>query len=362
MQELRHKVAQMLIMGFDGSSLSEANTLKSWLQYAPLGGVLLFDYDLKLKKAGKNLIHRPQIKTLLKDIQAFNQANNPDAPPLFTAIDYEGGAVDRLKNIEGSVATLSARQQAALATPDFEDYIASMANTLHTLGFNLNFAPVVDLNLLENEGIIGQLQRSFSSDALVVAAKAQSFIEGFAKAHIATCYKHFPGHGSASGDTHTGFVDVSQTFNQDELQPYLTLSQNDCCPVMVMTAHVINRVLDPEGLPATLSKKILTELLRKKMHYQGVIVSDDLQMQAISKHFSLDKALELSINAGSDMLIIANQLDNIGAIEVIDKVVHLVNTGIIPVSRINEANQRINKLKTTLKLETTMQDLLTIQG
>lgn len=362
MQEIRHKVAQMLIMGFDGSSLSEAHALKNWLKYAPLGGVILFDYDMTSKKAGKNLINREQIKTLLDDIQTFNQITHPDASALFTAIDYEGGAVDRLKNIEGSILSRSARQQAELNSIDFEHTLQEMANTLNTLGFNLNFAPVVDLNLLEDQGIIGQLHRSFSSDPLIVAKKALSFVEAFAKAHICTCYKHFPGHGSAKGDTHTDFVDVSETFNQDELLPYLTLSQNTSYPVMIMTAHVVNRTLDPEGLPATLSKTMLTGLLREKMQYQGVIISDDLQMQAVSKHYSLDKILELSINAGSDMLIIANQLGKISAIDVIDKIITLIETGRIPIERINEANKRIKELKSNLIYKNASHDVLLLDS
>lgn len=356
LQELAHKIAQMLIMGFDGTDMTEASTLKSWLEYAPLGGVLLFDYDLSLKKPGKNLVHRQQIKRLLTEIQNFNQHTHPTAPALFTAIDYEGGAVDRLKNIKDSIITISAEEQASLKQDAFKNCIATMAEELHSLGFNLNFAPVVDLNLQEKAGIIGQLKRSFSSNGEIVAEKAQLFVEEFAKVDIATCYKHFPGHGSACGDTHTDFVDVSETFKQDELLPYLSLSQKNEYPVMIMTAHVINRMLDPEGLPATLSKTILSELLRNQLGYQGVIISDDLQMHAISKNYSLDKALELSINAGSDMLIIANQLDQISAIDVIEKVIQLVKKGLIPISRINEANRRIKKLKTNLKLQSQVQE------
>ena len=113
----------------------------------------------------------------------------------------------------------------------------------------------------------------------------------FSRYGIACFYKHFPGHGSAVGDTHEGFVDVTDTFQSDELIPYYHLLQDVYKPVMVMTAHVVNRQLDSQGLPATLSHEILTGLLRNTMGYDGVIISDDLQMQAISNHYSLEESL-----------------------------------------------------------------------
>src|SRR5690606_38342744 len=136
------------------------------------------------------------------------------------------------------------------------------------------FAPVVDLDLTHDSGIIGRLGRSFGMDSQEVGRNAEEFIKIFTGLGITCCYKHFPGHGSASGDTHLGFVDVTDTFRPDELAPYAALSQSDDMSVMVMTAHVINRKLDPSGLPATLSKLLLSGLLRQQLGFDGVIISD----------------------------------------------------------------------------------------
>ena len=128
-----------------------------------------------------------------------------------------------------------------------------MALTLKSLGFNLNFAPVVDLDLNDQQGIIGALKRSFSSNPEVVIRVAQQFVETFNRYGIMCAYKHFPGHGSAVGDTHAGFVDVTDTYQSCELIPYQGLVQDAYKPAMIMTAHVINKQLDSQGLPATLS-------------------------------------------------------------------------------------------------------------
>lgn len=268
-----------------------------------------------------------------------------DNLPLFTAIDYEGGMVDRLSKIEGCAPTMKARELAKLSSDDFDEEVTQMAMTLKSLGFNLNFAPVVDLNLNTCAGIIGNLGRSFSTNPEVIIRLARQFVDVFSRYGIACAYKHFPGHGSANGDTHEGFVDVTETFQTDELTPYRSLLKDQSNPVMVMTAHVINKHLDSKGLPATLSYDILTLLLRQSIGYDGVIISDDLQMHAISNHYSLEEALCLTINAGADMVIFANQLGTITAPEVIAVIEKLVIDKQIPAQRIDEAYRRIVRLK-----------------
>jgi len=344
---LRKKIAQMLIMGFSGCEIDESSPVVKWLKEDGLGGVLLFDLDLGTKCYGKNLKNREQIRTLTTQLNHYSEMTNgnQDKLPLFIALDYEGGAVDRLTKIEGCMATMKPCDQAALSDDALYAEAEKMAVTLDNLGFNLNFAPVVDLNLTEDQGIIGRLGRSFSSQPKQVIRSAKQFVKAFNHKGLTAAYKHFPGHGSASGDSHEGFVDVTDSFQPSELEPYTTLLQDKDTAAMVMTAHVINRHLDASGLPATLSYSILTSLLRNKIGYDGVIVSDDLQMQAISKHYSIDEALCLTINAGADMVIFANQLGNISATEVIDRVENLVKTGVIEPSRIEQAYQRIERLK-----------------
>ncbi|MFI4963666.1 MAG: glycoside hydrolase family 3 N-terminal domain-containing protein, partial [Legionellales bacterium] len=162
---------------------------------------------------------------------------------------------------------------------------------------------------------------------------------------IACAYKHFPGHGSALGDTHEGFVDVTETFIPDELVPYKGLQKEQDKPLMVMTAHVINRHLDTLGLPATLSHDIITTLLRGTMGYEGLVISDDLQMRAIADQYSLEESLCLTLNAGADMVIFANQLGDNSAFEVIDAIEQLVLDKKVDIQRIDEAFKRIIRLK-----------------
>lgn len=348
---LRHKIGQMLIVGFSGCDIDQHSPVVKWLQTDGLGGVLLFDFDMPNQCFGKNLKSREQIKQLTTQLNFYadNVQSDGEKLPLFIAIDYEGGAVDRLKKIDGCMATMTASAQAQLADEALNVEAMKMAETLKNLGFNLNFSPVVDLHLNDKQGIIGKLERSFSANPDEVIRVARHIVNAFSHHGIVCSYKHFPGHGSAIGDTHEGFVDVTEHYHANELKPYSTLLNDQSIPdAMVMTAHVINRHLDNSGLPATLSYPIITGLLRQEMGFDGVVVSDDLQMQAISHHYSLNEALQLTINAGADMLIFGNQLGSITATEVIDRIEQLVKSGEIALSRIEQAYQRIVHLKKTL--------------
>lgn len=345
MNTLRQKIAQMLIIGFPESEIHANSPVVEWLQSDGLGGVLLFDYNMQARAFGKNLKSREQIQHLNSQLRQFNQHELP----LFIAIDYEGGAVDRLKHIEGCRPTITPLEQAHLSDEAFRDAINAMARTLVDLGFNLNFSPVVDLNLNDQQGIIGKLGRSFAASSKRVIELASASVRGFNEHGIVCCYKHFPGHGSAVGDTHEGFVDVTDTYQSSELEPYATLVRDTQQQAMMMTAHVINRHLDPSGLPATLSYPILTGLLRKELGYQGVIISDDLQMQAISHHYSLEESLCLTLQAGADMLIFGNQLGEHTAPQVIDCIERLVHSGEIHPSRIEESFKRIVALKSSIE-------------
>lgn len=346
MLSLRKKIGQLLIMGFHGTDIHDDSPVAQWLARDGLGGVLLFDKDLATNQYGKNLHDKNQIKQLLHKLNYYaKKSTAEEGISLLTALDYEGGAVDRLSRIEGCSTTMQAVDLACLSPDILEEKISDMALTVQSLGFNLNFAPVVDLNLNEQQGIIGKLGRSFSPNPEEVTRIARLFVDIFSQHGIACSYKHFPGHGSAIGDTHEGFVDVTDSFQSEELTPYYTLLQDNDKPVMIMTAHVINRHLDSDGIPATLSYKILTKLLRQTIGYDGVIISDDLQMHAIAAHYSMADALCMTFNAGADMIIYANQLASITAPEVIDCIEQLVMDKKIDLQRIDEAYKRVMRLK-----------------
>jgi len=219
---------------------------------------------------------------------------------------------------------------------------------LENLGINTNLAPSVDL-IYDYNPIIAGLNRSFSADEKQVSLYAKEFIKAHRKYEIFTAIKHFPGHGSSLEDSHNGFVDISKTWSEIELEPYIELIHSGDAD-MIMTAHVFNSNLD-ELYPSTLSYKANTELLRDKLGYKGVIVSDDLQMGAIAKHYTLEQIVTLSINSGVDMLLFGNQLSYQNSDELVETILAQVKNGAIPLSRILESNSRVEQLFTKIKIK-----------
>jgi beta-N-acetylhexosaminidase len=351
---LREKIGQMLIIGFDGKVARDDSPVVKAIEEDNIGGVILFDYNQPKATFDKNIESPAQVKALNASLQKFTKRANKEKQrpklPLLISVDYEGGNVNRLQTNYGFPETMPA---AEVHTKEVASQLAeSMTHTLKKAGFNLNFAPVLDVNVNpDGNPIIGRLKRSFSSDPFDVAYLAGTFSSSFTKGHVQCAYKHFPGHGSATADSHQGFVDVTATWQSYELIPYLQLLNNSDACGMIMTAHVINRQLDSSGLPATLSHEIITHLLRDSLHFDGVVITDDMQMRAISDNFGLDKALELAINAGVDMLIFANQLPRTPQDPkvIIDIIEAKVQSGAIKRERIEEAYRRITKLKEGLK-------------
>jgi beta-N-acetylhexosaminidase len=222
---------------------------------------------------------------------------------------------------------------------------AQIAETLASVGVTLNLAPVVDLNVNPTNPIIGALGRSFSADPAVVTAQAEAFVEGHRSVGVKTTLKHFPGHGSSTGDTHLGVVDVTNTWTPIELEPFRNLV-NDGLADAILTAHVFNSKLDPEH-PATLSEPTITGILRDELGWDGVVISDDMQMGAIRQAYGYADALRLAILAGVDILTIAQQqVYEPGIVaQTIDLIEGLVRDGSLTEARIDESYQRIQALK-----------------
>jgi beta-N-acetylhexosaminidase len=209
---------------------------------------------------------------------------------------------------------------------------------------NMNFAPVVDLAVNPKNRVIVGLERSFGSDIRQVVAFSKVVIQEQKLHNIISVLKHFPGHGSSLGDSHKGFVDVSETWSPQELEPYKVLIDQNQVD-MIMTAHVFNSHID-DKYPATLSYKFNTDLLRNMMKFKGIIISDDLQLGAISQHYSLSQKTTLAINSGVDILLFANQLENVSVTKLVDTIFKQVKSGAISMERIKESNARINNLHT----------------
>lgn len=355
---LKEKIGQMLIIGFEGNTVTEKSPIMKAIQQQQIGGVILFDYNAKTKQFDKNIGSPAQVRELNNTLQTANtdaQAQHHRQPlPLLISVDYEGGRVNRLKEEYGFPATYSAKTLGKMPLYQVFSIAQTMAETLKSNNFNLDFAPVLDVEVNPNNPVIAQLERSFSADPILVTKNAEAFSKAFSSKKIACAYKHFPGHGSSSSDSHQGFVDVSDSWSEQELLPYQELiNQPDHCG-LIMTAHIVNRNLDPSGLPATLSQPILTGLLRQNLQYDGVIITDDMQMKAITDHYGLEKAITLAINAGADMLMFGNQLvekpqDPQTIIHIIEQ---KVASGDIALERIEDAYQHIVRLKKTLDIST----------
>ena len=334
---VKKMIGRMVVIGFGDAKIDEQSAIVKDIQMYDLGGVILFDRFYKEKNHVKNISSPAQLQLLTKQLKHFSQK------PLLISIDQEGGKVARLKPSYGFSEIPSALALSKTSLENAKDVYATMAKMLIDNGINCDFGPVVDLARNEKNKVIVELERSYGEDSQTVSQYAQIFIDALKQKGIISVLKHFPGHGSSLEDSHLGFVDVTNTWSEKELEPYeklIALKRVE----MMMSAHVFNAHLD-KTYPATLSYAINTELLRKKMHYEGVLISDDLQMEAIAKYYTLQEIVTLAINSGIDMLLFGNQLSHTKTDEIIDTIFIQVKNGAIAKSRIIEANERIEKLK-----------------
>jgi len=335
-EKLKQLIGRMLVVGFDESSVTkESQIVKDIMRYDLLG-VILFDKFYNDKTKTKNISSPKQLKMLTTQLQSFSKK------PLLISIDQEGGRVARLKEAYGFEVFLSAKEVSKLSKQDAKKMYDGLSKMLNSNGINCNFAPVVDLALNPQNKVIVGLERSYGADANKVSEYAEVFIDSLREHDVISVIKHFPGHGSSLDDSHQGFVDITRTWNKVELEPYKKLIETNKVD-MIMTAHVFNRFLDLK-LPATLSYKINTKLLREKLGYKGVIISDDLQMAAITKHYSLEDSILLSINAGVDVLLFGNQLASNTPQELVETIFGLIKNGEISQERIMDSLERIEKL------------------
>ncbi len=340
---LKEKIGQLFLMGFRGNDISEDSEILEMIEQSKPGGVILFDKDMVHDQPVHNIKSPEQVSRLTSALKKASDL------PLFIGIDQEGGLINRLKPEYGFPETLSHQNLGEKDDPAFtRSHSQHIAKTLSEAGINLNFAPVLDLGSNPDSSIIAKRERSFGRSPQKVTNHARAYIEGHREENILTCCKHFPGHGSAEGDTHAGFVDVTNTWQEDELEPYQVLIDESNCK-MIMTAHIFNSKLD-ENVPATLSKNVLQNILRNELKFTGVVISDDMQMRAISDHYSLKESLEKGLNAGLDIFCFGNNLlkEQVKLEKAISSVVELLEEGKVTEERIDESVSRILYLKTQL--------------
>ncbi len=332
------KIGQMIMVGLKGHSVHSQSDIVQDIRNNIIGGILLFEYNINPVNSIDNL------KKLNGQLQQYANI------PLFISIDQEGGQVNRLKKKYGFPAMSSAKV-VGLRNNDSvsHQFGLTIAKSLKRTSFNLNYAPVVDIDN-PNCPVLGKLGRCFSANPKVIARIADIIIEEHKGQDIISCVKHFPGHGSSNKDSHLGLVDITESWSTKELYPYKNLIENNAVE-MVMIGHLVNKQLDDSGLPATLSKKMVTDVLRGQLKYNGVVITDDMQMHAISKYYGLEKSILLSINAGVDIVMFSNNIA--GAKDYNPSNIHrvirkLVDSGQISKARIEESFQRIMKLKSNL--------------
>lgn len=336
---LREKIGQMLLIGFRGLTADAADATRRQIAAGQVGGILLFSVD-QLTGGPRNVDSPEQVRGLVDALSA-----SAPGSPLTVAIDQEGGMVARLGPAHGFPATSSAATLGQGDPSATASAARAMAETLRSVGVTLNLAPVVDLAVNPDNPIIAGVERSFSADPDVVIAHASAFIRAHHDIGVRAAIKHFPGQGSATGDTHAGVVDVTDVWTDVELEPFAALV-GQRLPDAVLTAHIFNGRLDPDH-PATLSQPTITGILRQQLGWDGAVISDDMQMGAIRDAYGYEEAVALAIEAGVDILLIANQLvyEPDIAPRTIDIVEGLVRSGRIGEERIDASYRRILALK-----------------
>ncbi len=320
----------MIVSGFEGTSLN-ARTEELIVEQG-IGGLTLFERNYK---------NPDQLRRLITDLQSL-AANNAEIPPLFISVDQEGGRVARLGEPFTQFPPMSCLGQANSEDLAYRFGLA-MGREMRAVGVNMDYAPVLDVHSNPDNPIIGH--RALDSDPGKVARLGAEVIRGFYDAGVIPVGKHFPGHGDTSQDSHLTLPRVEQTresLEQTELIPFAHAIKQGL--EVIMTAHVVYPAWDAER-PATFSHSIMNDVLRNSLHFEGLIMSDDLEMQAIED--KLESIPELGTQAGIDVFLICHDLKKVTTLQ--DSMIHGIESGRIPRANIEQSLARIFKVKEKLK-------------
>jgi beta-N-acetylhexosaminidase len=332
------KIGQMILIGMPKAEVD--STVLEDVKQGKVGSLIYFE---------KNIPKSSSAFTSFKKMSWTYQKNAPI--PLFICIDQEGGKVNRLKEKYGFARSITAESIGKSKSLDsVRFYAESTAATLAGLGINVNFAPCVDLAVNPDNTVIVKNGRSYSANEDTVILFAKEVVKQHRKFGVITALKHFPGHGSSKEDTHLGLADISNTWSERELKPYQGLIDSNYVDA-VMSSHVVNKNLDADALPGTLSKSVIDGILRKKFHFNGVVFSDDMQMKAIISNYGFEEAIKKAIDAGVDIVCVSNNVavaDRHSVSEVHAMIKKFVGSGEISKARINESYQRIMRLKKSI--------------
>jgi len=322
--KLAKKIGQLLMVGFDGATPSKE--IERAIARHHVGGIILFSRNIK---------NPLQVAKLTTSLQALSKDG-----PLLIGVDQEGGRVSRLPppftqfppaRVYGQLNDIPLTYSAAEA----------MAKELTAVGINLDFAPVLDVDTNPDNPVIGD--RAFGKTPLLVAEHGLAMMSGLQDHHVIACGKHFPGHGDTHLDSHKTLPKVNHSIarlTDIELKPFIHLVQNRLASIM--TAHVLYKALDPKR-PATLSKKIVTGLLREAISFSGVVISDDLEMKGITDQGTVAESAVFAIAAGCDLLLVCHSFDQ--QVATLEALMQAVEEGRISEARIDQSVSRILALK-----------------
>jgi beta-N-acetylhexosaminidase len=336
---LDRMIGQTIMVGFSGRSEHDpgVKAVRDELAKGLIGGVVLYP---------ENVRPAPQLRLLT----AYLANANAELVP-FIAVDQEGGRVQRLTKWTGHKHYPSAQKMGrdgALTPEEARRIYGEMAKELAGAGINVNFGPVVDLSINPWNAVIARRKRSYGADPETVTSLARSFIAAHREANVVTAAKHFPGHGSSWSDSHKTLPDISRSWRESELQPYVALSHDGLLD-MVMVGHLYHpRFSDGEKLPSSLSANAIRALRAGGyIGYQGVVVSDDMEMGAVRERYSIEDRVIRALDAGVDLLVFSNvklRDTDLGA-KVHAIIAQAVRDGRIPRAKIEAAYQRIAALK-----------------
>lgn len=333
-KSLEYMISQMIMVGVGGSNVEDkwVKQLQDDIKKEKVGGIILFS---------KNIENSKKLKALMDSFKTIKTQL-----PLFIAIDQEGGKVQRLSTKNGFSDYSSAFNVAKdMTIQEAYDMYKKLADELKYYGFNINFAPVVDLNINPNSPAIGAKERSYSLQEEIVISYANEFIDAQKDAGIISVLKHFPGHGSAISDSHKKLTDVSDTWQYKELKPYYHFAKYKKADA-VMVGHITLNKFDKK-YPASLSTKIITGLLRNQLKFNGVVFSDDMMMKAIIDEYTLKNSVIKAINAGVDVLVYSSYFTQKSSVvkEVKEIILQAVEHGEINKKTIENSYERIIRLK-----------------
>ncbi len=328
MRALHADVGQLLMVGFEGHEPSAE--LRQLIRESGVGGVILF---------ARNVAEPSQVAELVRELQELAHGAGHERP-LLVGVDQEGGRVARLKGQWAAWPPL--RAVGRIGSEETARRLgAALAEQVASCGIHLDFAPVVDVDSNPRNPVIGD--RSFGDDPELVGRLGVAFIHGMQDAGVAACAKHFPGHGDTDLDSHLALpcVDHSRARLDDvELRPFRAAVAAEVATIM--TAHVLVRELD-DRLPATLSPRVVGALLRDELHYEGVVVSDDLEMQAVAASWRPGVAAPLALAAGCDLLLVCKSAD--AQAEAHEGLVKAVEQGAIRRQVVDDSLARVRRLK-----------------